>query len=105
MKKWLIALVILLILAIGAFYIFVSPSGFHQTIHIGVNAAAFKRTFPEEATWRKWWPGQVSKNSDGSSDYVFNGNTYRITDKRIHGIIISIRGTDKADSTVLDFLS
>ncbi len=105
MIKWLAAVVLILVLAFCSIYIFITPSGIKQSTVFSVNAAAFKRTFPDEKAWEKWWPGEVSKNAEGRPDFIFNGNSYRLVDKRINALIITIDGKNKADSTVLDFLS
>lgn len=69
MKKWLISLLVLIILALACIYFFI-PSALkisQVTLVRSAKSSAY-RFLSEENNWQKWWPGDSSQKNN-SFDY------------------------------------
>ncbi len=106
MKKGFLAISILIALGAGLFY-FLKPAKpsilFAKTIK--TNTKAFSRTINEENSWKKWWPGKVTRRTtNDSSSFEYNGYAYRITGKRYSSLLINIARNEMRISTELIFI-
>lgn len=74
MKKILIALVLLLVLALAAVYLFI-PGKIKIEANISLKAAlpGVSRSLTDENNWKKWWPG--------GSPFNYYKQTYSISEK------------------------
>jgi len=74
MKKILITVLLLIVFALAAVYLFI-PGKIKTEATISLNAAlpAVSRSLIDENTWKKWWPGETAFN--------YNKQTYSIRSK------------------------
>jgi hypothetical protein len=84
MKKILIALVLLLLFALAAVYLFI-PGKIKMETTISLEAAfpAVSRTLIEENNWKKWWPGESPFNY-GKQTYSINEKILSVYDINIY---------------------
>ena len=70
MKKILIALVLLLVIALAAVYLFIpGKMKMEEKIIIGAALPAVSRELASDRNWNKWWPGK--------NVFIFNGEQYK----------------------------
>ena len=92
MKKILIILVLLLVVALTAVYLFI-PGKIKLEAKISLKAAfpAVSRILIDENNWKKWWPGKIPFNYDKQ--------TYSISEKALSVYDINIySGKDTVNS-------
>jgi hypothetical protein len=84
MKKILIILVLLAVLALAAVYLFI-PGKIKIETTISLNAAfpAISRTLIDENNWKKWWPGETPFNY-GKQTFSVNEKAFSVYDIDIY---------------------
>ena len=84
MKKILIALVLLIVFALAAVYVFI-PGKIRIEATISLKAAfpAVSRTLIDENSWKKWWPGETPLNYNKQT-YSISEKAYSVYDIKIH---------------------
>jgi ribosomal protein L21E len=107
MKKWIIGVSIIVILAVAYLYLFIPTMvSFHNSLTFGANFQGFNRVIYDQENWEKWWPGKeqnpASKNIQPA--FQFKGNTYTVVEKRYNSFVISITGDDIKANTSLNFV-
>lgn len=105
MKKWILVILIFSVL-IGFIYLLIPNTlQINQNINVHVNERAFSRVFPNHEKWSMWWPGNNNNLVHNKSNYPtfsFKGNSYRILDKRLTSLLISINtGNDSLLSELI----
>src|SRR5687768_5856660 len=92
MRKWIVLVLLLLVLVLAAFY-FLKPNNvsLKQTASVSFSSKAFVRGVMNEDSWQRWWPGEAKKKAAPSA-FLYSGNKYRIVDKRLSSLVISISG-------------
>jgi hypothetical protein len=107
MKKWPIAILILLLLLVASTYIFIpNIISVNKSMPINVTQQGLQRNLFDEKTWTKWWPGSSgATDNDSLSSFIFNGYTYTISGKNIFSLPISITQKDTLAITTLTFVS
>jgi effector-binding domain-containing protein len=105
MKKWLLALVALLLIAIACIY-FLIPSRLkiQQSISINVNARGFTRHLLDERKWLLWWPERSGPTTVTKDRLPLNGNVYQLTKKRVSSLLLSIQAGGDTVATELVFI-
>src|SRR5882757_8625122 len=90
MKKWFIVVLLLLLTALAAIYIFI-PRRLHISSigYTGCTPAAAFRFVGDESKWRQWWPVQQPGAASGSA-FVYNGDVYQISKKMYNNLDVSI---------------
>ena len=99
MKKWFIVVLLLLLIALAAIYVFI-PRRLHISSigYASCTPAAAFRFVGDESKWRQWWPGPQPGPAPGHS-FVYNGEVYGISKKMYNNLDVSItRGSAVADS-------
>lgn len=92
MKKIGIALLLLLVLALAAVYLFI-PGKIELKTSIRLNAsqAGVYRTLLSDRSWNKWWPGE--------SPFYYNRQTYSVSGKIFNSFEVDIsQNTDTLNS-------
>ncbi len=92
MKRWTLAILILLIVAVGLLYLLIpSTIKIEQSTIIRVNVNGFSRMIVNDEKWRQWWPGEtISTGSTERASFRFNGHTYTLLDKKLSSITLLI---------------
>ena len=107
MKKWLLLLFVFLAIGIGCLY-FVIPNriNIQQNLQIGVNTKGFARTISNEKKWSLWWPEKsaATVSDAGWQSLNYNGNTYRILEKKLTSLVISVKSESDSIQTELFFI-
>ncbi len=99
MRKWAIALVVLLIALVTFSYLFIpNIIRIKNSVTIGINSPALQRKVADISSWNEWWPGE--KNSD---KLVLNGNRYSIQDKTTNLIFVGISNESGTTISSLSF--
>lgn len=86
MKKWLIALAILLIVAVASVYLFIpNIIRLGREISFAANIHGVQRTLFATKNWNKWWPGDKTAvvGSDTATTFFYNGHRYAFNAKRV----------------------
>ena len=99
MKKWLIVLLVLVGLGIGAVYIFI-PSSLKivRFTKVKVNSKAFARNFTDVNNWNAWWP---SRKNNSSKTFTLNNRAYSVVEERLSSFAIAIRQDDSLKSELI----
>lgn len=101
MKKWLIALAVIIILAIGSSYIFIPGTlAITKTSVLTCNIVGANRVLSEEGSWKKWWPG----SAEDSRVFNFNNTIYQVTPTLNNRFFILIGQRQDTISSVLELL-
>lgn len=88
MKKWFVIVLILLLISVGAVYIFYpSVNRIHQSASFPTNREGLYRNVFEKTDWNKWWPGTYDSNK---KTYQYNGYDFRFTDKQLSSLQMTI---------------
>jgi len=92
MKKWLIAILILLLLFIASIYLFVpNIISISQSIPINANKDGLYRNLSDERNWNQWWPADTALVKDSLYHFFsYNDYFYRIDNKAFSSFRISI---------------
>ncbi|MDQ6610106.1 MAG: hypothetical protein M3Y85_09835 [Bacteroidota bacterium] len=105
MKKWILFILILIIVATGLLYFFIPTSVLIlQSSVIPVNAKGFSRTIVDEKKWNQWWPGEILHNDAGTAHFRYKGNTYTIIEKRMSSVIVGVKDGNDSFRTELLFI-
>lgn len=71
MKKILVVLTSLLVIAFAAVYLFIPGKvKIYESVPVKATVAGVSRLLSNDATWHEWWPGEPT--------FDFNGKSYRI---------------------------
>jgi hypothetical protein len=93
MNKWLLALIVLLVLALASVYFFIpSTITVSGKKAIDCNVAAANRFLQNPAQWSAWWPGKQISVSPASSPYgvfSYKDRSYAIEKIRYNNLGIS----------------
>jgi hypothetical protein len=103
MKKWLAAILIIILVILSAMYFFI-PSQIHinSSILIETNPQGLKRVLFSR-DWSNWWPENDKLNdSDSLGHYSYKGYAYNINGIKISTINIMIRNETVSASTALN---
>lgn len=67
----------------------------------GVNPKAFVREILNENNWKEWWPG---KQTQSSHTFEYNGNSYRVIEKKLTSLVIEVSNGKDAINTELIYI-
>jgi hypothetical protein len=93
MKKILFTIAFLLILTLGAVYIFIpSRLTIVDSVQIECNSDGGFRTLSENKKWTNWWPGEMDSFRDdkGSRIFIYKGDSFYISKISHNNLSISI---------------
>jgi hypothetical protein len=92
MKKWLIAILILLLLLAASIYLLVpNIISVSQTISINANKDGLYRNLLDEGNWAQWWPAGTALEKDSLHPFFsYNDYIYQIDNKGFSSFKISI---------------
>jgi hypothetical protein len=100
MRKWIAVFVILLLVLLCAYWLIPGKTNVHQKTIVPVNTRAFAREILDEQKWQQWWPGKQTR----SSSFKFKENTYRLEEKKLSSLMITINNGTDSLSTELIFV-
>ena len=89
MKKWIIGLLALVLIATACIYIFI-PTELHisQVTILRSSKNASYRFLSEESNWKKWWPSDSPNKKDS---FNYNGYQYQLLPKLTTDVDVLIR--------------
>jgi hypothetical protein len=100
-KKWFAGVAVLLVFLLISIYIFIPGKVSVSTISpINATTNGSLRCLSDKVNWEKWWPAKDSTAPNGMQadpdNFVFNGYTYRITQRLYRGfdVLIQHNGTN-----------
>ena len=92
MKKWLIGILLIVVIAIASVYIWIPARIMvHSSTGIGFKRAGFERIMMDEKNWIRWWP----KENPGQQELLYKGRTYVIQEKKLTSFEIVITDPKK----------
>ena len=103
MKKWLLAVIVIIGLFFISAYVFL-PKEIHssniKTFNCNINS--INRYLINESKWAKWWPGTIEHDSiTGKDIFDYNGYQYRVIEKKYNAIVVQTRGNEfTVDGTI-----
>lgn len=101
MKKWIVAVIILLLLSLISIYILI-PANIVVTksITVDANQAGTHRFLTDKSNWQKWWPGSSGDSNKTINAFELNGyrfnknksffNSFEITIEKNAGVLNSL---------------
>ena len=103
MKKGLIFLLVLLVLVIGAIYIFI-PNQLRVSRELLLNANSFGvyRSLSNENTWSNWWPNNDSSKSSALPE--LDGYQFEVRNKLFKTLEVGLKGQGQDYSSGLLFI-
>jgi hypothetical protein len=103
MKKWIIAVCILLVISVAYLYLIIPNTvSLHKNLTFATNPQGFSRVLSNEKNWEKWWPGE--KLNNGQPAFQYKGYTYTISEKRYNSFLVSITDGSIQVNTSLNFV-
>lgn len=100
MRKWLAALIVLLLIIFCVYWFIPGKTNIHQKLVVPVNTKAFAREILNEHKWQQWWPGKKI----AATRFEYNGNTYALQEKKLSSLMITISSGTDSIFTELIFL-
>jgi len=100
MRKWILVLIVLVLVIASFYWLVPAHARIQQKQSIAVNARAFSREILNEQTWEQWWPRK--ERSKGAFEY--NGNTFRLVEKKFSSLVIAISKGGDSIRTELVFI-
>lgn len=92
MKKILLSLLLIIILALAAVYLLIPNSiGFSKSITVQVNKEGLYRKLSIPDTWSEWWPGKIQQSKDGNI-YTMGGFTFTAAPPKVISLPFSVEG-------------
>lgn len=89
MKRWIIVLLSLLLIALVCIYIFIpNQISVERNVFIKANREGLSRKLYDQKQWTAWWPGGVRK--DSQKNFVYNTSSFTIDKLTINSLLISI---------------
>ena len=102
MRKWIYLFLLLLLSGAVAFYFFIPRTlSINERTELTVNEKAFARVLFNEAYWPQWWPGEKERVLDANTAFVYNGNKYTVTGKRLTSLLLTVSRTNDSVQTEL----
>jgi ribosome-binding factor A len=109
MRKFLIVLLALIIIALFCVYIFIPGKiYFSEVVLIKVNRTNAGRFLMDETNWRKWWPGENTENGQVDSTqkpvYFYKDHSYSVEMRMLKGDSILIKNKYQQINSLLTIL-
>lgn len=102
MKKWLLYLIVVLVLAAICCYAFIpNIISIKNEEDIHVTQQGLHRVLLDKENVKKWWPGTISN----TGAFVYNGNNYTFINNNISLIAVTITNDDDSINTSLYMVS
>src|SRR5690348_12100803 len=101
MRKWVTVCIILLFIVISFYWLIPAKTNIHQNLMVVVNPKAFLREILNENNWNEWWPG---KQMQSSHEFEYNGNSYKVIEKKLTSLVIEVSNGKDAISTELIYI-
>ncbi|HTD94168.1 MAG TPA: hypothetical protein VK644_10165 [Chitinophagaceae bacterium] len=105
MRKWLIALLVLLLVAIAIIYLFIPDTiRVQREISFTANDRGVRRTLLDRNTWTRWWPATDSSSAgeDTSIALFYHNHRYIVDTRKNISPAISILDNGVTASTSLN---
>ncbi len=100
MKKWIIAIAVLVAVLTSLLFIFIPNTiVVNKSIMIGNNVKGLKRALSANENWHKWWPG----TADGK-DLLFSNNSYSVNDIAFSSVFITIKHNNLDTKSSITFI-
>lgn len=102
MKKWFLALVVIIVVATGLVYLLIPNFiSFKSSVTFKANPQGVQRNVLAKANW-DWWPGDSS--TVAGQHYFHHAYTYTVGERRISSVLIHISKNDLKAITSLNVL-
>ena len=99
MRKWIIAIFIIIILAIASIYIFVPRTiPVSQKVIIAAPEKNITQYLGDEAYWKNWWPSNKSATNNDTA-FNYKGRIYKLQQQQ-HFNVIEIKINHSANNIV-----
>ena len=90
MKKGLLISIVILLLALGAIYLFIPANlKISRTIRIEANKEALYRKLSQSAAWAEWWPG--AKIPDETGAWVLDGALFQPLEQKMLSLSVLLK--------------
>jgi hypothetical protein len=103
MRKWVPIISVLVIIIALVYWLSPGKVEIHQKLTIPVNPRAFKRQIIDEYKWQ-WWPGTRSRSNGATLSFEYNGNRYRVLEKKLTSLVIQVAKAKDSLLTELVFI-
>ena len=100
MKKWLIAILLLLGLLSLFTYVWIPNTiQLHAATNIKFKRTGLERVLFDNAKWSNWWPKENDQQTanTGNNIFSYNGSDYVIKEKKLSSILIDVTDPKKKD--------
>jgi hypothetical protein len=105
MKKWLLVLFVILIIAIAAVYLFIPRNiSVTQSAPVTATQEGVLRYLSDTTGWKKFWPGTTGKNKDGTIFYSYKGYNFFLEKIMYNSVDLTIERNKDSIKTVLFFI-
>jgi len=109
MRKWVIALLLIIVLLIVSIYLLIPAKLDVMGINgIKANQQGILRTLMNDNKWRTWWPGETPDTIQGFSvgkrALHFHDQTYRVNNNTLTGFEIGIQDNATSINSVLTII-
>lgn len=108
MKKWLTGIIVFLMVLMACMYLLIPTNFFvRQSLSIQVNSKGFDRTILDDKIMEQWWPGPRKDDTINykHENFYFNGNNYKITEKKMNSIVFSVTNLSDSANAELNFIA
>lgn len=105
MKRFLIALLLFVILALSSIFIFIpSKLEIGKNEYIKSNAGAAARILADTSTWNTWWPNRTGPLQKSSTLFSYHDYDYELVHAYLNGAVISIVRNNNATESNLTII-
>jgi len=103
MKKVFTFLLVLIVVALGAIYLFI-PARLvvAREVLVRANSVGVYRTVANEKSWAKWWPGSMGANINSS--FLYNGYQFDVSNKIFKSVEVLIKNNEQEYSSAILFI-
>jgi len=87
MKKWLVGLLVIIVLALGCIYLFIPANIVISSISTAQATISGEfRYIGQEDNWKKWWRNEDGKSHQEGEPFSYNGTTFHLN-RQLNNIV------------------
>jgi hypothetical protein len=106
MKKFIAAIVILLVLLLAGTYIFIPQKlKISSAIKYKANGEGLFRFLLADSNWAKWWPGEVSTDTGSKKVFTYSGYDYNIKEILYHSFKLTLSKNENSYNSLLKIIA